>query len=53
MNDQSEAQTATEAFWRKQIADEIANAMYVLMPNCTFEEAMFIRDQAAKIARGE
>ncbi len=38
---------------REQIALEIENNMYVLLPNCTSEEAIFIRDQAAKIARGK
>ena len=38
---------------REQIAQEIENGMYVLLPNCTSEEAIFIRDQAAKIARGQ
>ena len=38
---------------REQIALEIENGMYVLLPNCTSEEAIFIRDQAAKIARGK
>lgn len=37
---------------REHIASEIENGMYVLLQNCTSEEARFIRDQAAKIARG-
>ena len=38
---------------REQIAFDIENGMYVLLQNCTSEEAIFIRDQAAKIARGK
>lgn len=51
--DKLQARIATEAYWREQIADEIENGMYVLLPNCTAEEATLIRDQAIKIARGE